>query len=95
MTRHPIYRVTSFQSVGPYTLRVHFDDQTEQVIDFRPVWPANFIVPFGTSPCSTQSRSIPMCTRWFGRTALILIRQRCTTGHNWRRRLRREHASGN
>ena len=34
MTRHPIYRVTSFQSVGPYTLRVHFDDQTEQVIDF-------------------------------------------------------------
>ena len=34
---HPIYRVTSFASVGPYTLRVSFDDNTEQTIDFRPV----------------------------------------------------------
>jgi Protein of unknown function (DUF2442) len=29
--------VTSFQFVGPYTLRVQFDDQTEQGIDFEPV----------------------------------------------------------
>ena len=34
---HPIYRVKSFQIVGAYTLRVHFDDQTEQVINFEPV----------------------------------------------------------
>jgi len=34
---HPIYRVTDFEIVGPYTLRVMFDDGTEQVIDFRPV----------------------------------------------------------
>ena len=37
MMAHPIYRVTSFQLVAPYTLRVQFDDQTEQVINFEPV----------------------------------------------------------
>src|SRR5687768_8034035 len=34
---HPIYRVRSFQIVGPYTVRIEFDDNTEQVIDFQPV----------------------------------------------------------
>ena len=32
---HPIYRVISFEIQGPYTLRVCFDDDTEQVIDFQ------------------------------------------------------------
>jgi hypothetical protein len=27
----------SFQIEGPYTLHVHFDDGTEQVIDFQPI----------------------------------------------------------
>ena len=35
--RHPIYRVRSFRIVGEYMLGVTFDDQTEQVIDFRQV----------------------------------------------------------
>jgi hypothetical protein len=34
---HPIYRVTSFEIVAPYTLRVHFDDDTHQTINFQPV----------------------------------------------------------
>lgn len=34
---HPIYRVQSFEIVAPYTLRVRFDDQKEQVINFEPV----------------------------------------------------------
>ncbi len=34
---HPIYRVTSFEITGPYTLRVGFDDATTQLIDFQPV----------------------------------------------------------
>ncbi len=34
---HPIYRVQSFQIIGPYTLRIEFEDHTFQVIDFRPV----------------------------------------------------------
>lgn len=34
---HPIYRVVAFEIVGPYALRVLFDDETQQTIDFRPV----------------------------------------------------------
>jgi len=34
---HPIHRVVSFDPAGPYTLRVGFEDGTEQTIDFRPV----------------------------------------------------------
>jgi hypothetical protein len=33
----PIYRVVSFEPVAPYTLRIRFDDDTEQTIDFRSV----------------------------------------------------------
>lgn len=34
---HPIYRVRSFEKLTPYTLQVRFDDETERVIDFRPI----------------------------------------------------------
>ena len=34
---HPIYRIVDFEIVGSYTVRVKFDDETEQIIDFRPV----------------------------------------------------------
>ena len=34
---HPLYRVVSFEIIGPYTIRVQFDDQTDQVIDFEPI----------------------------------------------------------
>ena len=34
---HPIFRVTKFEIVGAYTLRVAFDDRSIQVIDFEPV----------------------------------------------------------
>jgi len=37
MMAHPIYRVVNFEMVGPYTLRVEFDDAAVQTIDFRPV----------------------------------------------------------
>ena len=32
---HPVYRVVSFEIQAPYTLRVGFDDGTEQVIEFE------------------------------------------------------------
>ena len=35
--KHPIYRVQSFEIIAPYTLRVRFDDDVQQTIDFRPV----------------------------------------------------------
>ena len=34
---HPVYRVIGFEIVGPYTLRIEFDDGDSQTIDFRPV----------------------------------------------------------
>jgi hypothetical protein len=34
---HPIHRVTHFEIVAPYTLKVTFEDNVQQVIDFRPV----------------------------------------------------------
>ena len=34
---HPIYRVQGFEITAPYTLRVQFDDGTEQTINFAPV----------------------------------------------------------
>ena len=35
--KHPINKVRSVKVVAPFTLRVGFDDATEQTIDFRPV----------------------------------------------------------
>jgi hypothetical protein len=34
---HPIYRVRPFEIVSPYTLRIQFDDETSQTINFQPV----------------------------------------------------------
>lgn len=42
---HPIFRVCNFQVVSPYTLRVAFDDKTEQVIDFQPVLAGELLGP--------------------------------------------------
>ena len=42
---HPIYRVRSFEITAPYVLRVRFDDDTEQVIDFQPVLAGQLLGP--------------------------------------------------
>lgn len=42
---HPIHRVTAFAFIAPYTLRVEFEDDTYQVIDFHPVLAGNFYGP--------------------------------------------------
>jgi hypothetical protein len=34
---HELYRVLSFQIVGPYTLSITFDDDSTQIIDFAPI----------------------------------------------------------
>ena len=34
---HPIHRVESFERVAPFTLRIRFEDDSFQLIDFRPV----------------------------------------------------------
>ena len=42
---HPIYRVLGFEIVAPYALRVRFDDDTGQIIDFRPTLAGEFFGP--------------------------------------------------
>lgn len=42
---HPIHRVASFEIQAPYTLRVCFDDGTEQVIDFQAVLEGDLFGP--------------------------------------------------
>ncbi len=34
---HPVHRVTAFEIVGPYRIRVEFADGLVRTIDFRPV----------------------------------------------------------
>jgi len=34
---HRVYRVVSVEITAPYTLNVHFDDGTEQRINFKPI----------------------------------------------------------
>ncbi len=34
---HPIHQVISFEHIAPFTLRLKFEDNTEQIIDFTPV----------------------------------------------------------
>ena len=42
---HPIFRVRGFQIVDDYVLRVTFDDETEQTIDFQPVLAGELLGP--------------------------------------------------
>ncbi len=43
--KHGIYRVESFEIVAPYTLRISFDDGTEQVVNFEPVLAGELFAP--------------------------------------------------
>jgi len=54
---HAIYRVTEFDIVAPYTLRIRFDDQSEQRIDFRPVLAGELYAHSEISNSSTRSSS--------------------------------------
>ena len=43
--KHAIFRVSDYHVVGPYTLRVAFNDGTEQVINFQPVLAGELFSP--------------------------------------------------
>ncbi|HEX4056652.1 MAG TPA: DUF2442 domain-containing protein [Tepidisphaeraceae bacterium] len=45
MTTHPIHRVRAFKIEAPYVLRVRFDDDVEQVIDFQPILAGELLAP--------------------------------------------------
>ena len=56
---HPIYRVRAFEHVGPYTIRIEFDDRTEQVVDFGPVLAGELYGPLKDPAVFSQARLDP------------------------------------
>jgi hypothetical protein len=56
---HPIYRVRAVEIVAPYTLRVRFDDDTEQTIDFRGILAGELYGPLRNLDLFNQVRIDP------------------------------------
>jgi hypothetical protein len=56
---HPIYHVKSFQIVAPYTLRVTFDDDTAQTINFEPILAGQLFRPLRDLTLFNQVRIDP------------------------------------
>jgi hypothetical protein len=56
---HPIYKVLSAKVVAPHTLRVGFDDGTDQTIDFRPVLAGELYGPLRELELFNQVRIDP------------------------------------
>ncbi|HEY2930351.1 MAG TPA: DUF2442 domain-containing protein [Acidobacteriota bacterium] len=56
---HPIYRVESFEIVAPYTVRVQFDDNTEQTINLEPVLAGELYKPLRDLSLFNQVRIDP------------------------------------
>ena len=56
---HPIYRVTGAEVIGPYTLRVRFDDGCERVIDLKSVLAGELFGPLRDPALFAQVRIDP------------------------------------
>jgi len=56
---HPIYRVQAFEIVAPYVLRVRFDDNTTQVVDFSPILAGDLYGPLRDLSLFNQVRIDP------------------------------------
>ena len=56
---HLICRVTSFDILGPYILRVHFDDDSAQVINFEPILAGELYRPLRALAVFNQVRIDP------------------------------------
>ena len=56
---HPIYKVCSVKIIAPYSLKVGFDDGTEQAIDFQPVLAGELYRPLRDLAVFNQVRIDP------------------------------------
>lgn len=56
---HSVYRARSFEIVADYTLRIEFDDLTEQTIDFRPILAGELYGPLRELTLFNQVRIDP------------------------------------
>jgi len=59
MIPHPIYRVRWFKIEAPHTMRVGFDDASQQVIDFLPVLAGELFGPLRDPAIFNQVRIDP------------------------------------
>ena len=57
--KHPIYQVTAVEVVGPYTLRIGFDDGSTQTIDFQPILAGELFGPLQDRSVFEQVRIDP------------------------------------
>jgi hypothetical protein len=66
VTMHKLYRVTDYAIVGDYTLRIRFDDGTEQTIDFEPVLYGPVFAPLRELDQFNQVRLVEYagCLEW-------------------------------
>ena len=53
---HPIHQITAFQIVGPYSLRLRFEDGLERTIDFSPVLAGELFGPLRDASLFRQVR---------------------------------------
>jgi hypothetical protein len=56
---HPLYRVQSFEIVAPYTLKIRFDDDTTQTINFEPILAGELYKPLRNPALFNQVRLDP------------------------------------
>ena len=61
MPHHLIVKVTGFEFVGDFTLRVWFDDNTNRVIDFFPVLGGELFASLRKKEIFAQVRLDPEC----------------------------------
>ena len=55
---HPIYRVISFEAVGPYTLKIDFNDGTSQTIDFQSILEGELFGPLADETLFNQVTAV-------------------------------------
>jgi hypothetical protein len=79
---HPIYRVRSFEIVSAYTLRVGFDDGTEQTVDLQPILTGELFGPLRDAKLINQVRIDTKSECWCGLMARTSIRPHCMTGRS-------------
>jgi hypothetical protein len=56
---HEIHHVVAFEKTAPFTLRVRFEDNTSQVIDFQPVLKGELYGPLRETSLFDQVRIDP------------------------------------
>jgi len=79
---HPIYRITACEQVGPFSLRLRFNDGLSRVVDFEPILHGELFGPLRDPVIFAQVSLDPEIHTVVWPGALILTRPPCMTGRN-------------